>query len=158
MRTTVALAAAAFLLACDSGSSSTPAYPDSREPNETLATAATIPVGEPISASVANGSDRDWYAFTVPAGGATVRFQTFDASGTACATTDANPIDTCVDVSATTGLGWPTGSSDDSAIIDGARTRCEDFTVALPGGTSYVDVMGFPATAAFAYTLMVTIP
>ncbi len=49
-------------------------------------------------------------------------------------------------------------SSDDSSVLpDGRRTSCEDFRFALPAGTQYVAVTGYPPYP-FVYTLVVSLP
>jgi hypothetical protein len=155
MNKTLAIAVAAAVSACgaskDGGGPAAQPATGTAEPNDTIATATALTPGTPLVASLPDVNDYDFYKFPIPAGGATVRIQTFDRSGTSC-----SAVDTYVEVydpAATTSLvdGYVT-DSDDTGL--GA---CEDFTVALPEGTNYVAVsgwLGFP----FDYTVKVTIP
>ncbi len=151
MKSTLAPLAAAALVACSGGSGASPAYPNPGEPNDTLAQATQLAPEAPILATSSSEADYDFYAFAVPAGGATVRFQTFDETGATC-----NGVDTFVELYDPAGqrLTW----SDDSwAGPDGRGSRCEDFTFALPEGTAHVAVSGYPPYP-FVYTLVVSIP
>jgi hypothetical protein len=155
MRQLLALLAAGFALACGGGGTgTTPDLPNPGEPNDTILVATPIALGTPIVATSSSQTDFDFYAFTVPAGGATVRFQTFDASGAACDPVN-ELVDTFVEVYGASGarLAW----SDDSWVLpSGARTFCEDFTLALPEGTGHVAVTGYPPYP-FVYTLVVRV-
>jgi hypothetical protein len=154
MKKTLALLAAACALACG-GSSSSPTLPNPGEPNDILAKATPLTLGTPIVATSSSETDFDFYAFAVPPGGAAVRFQTFDESGVSC-----DPINDLVDtyVELYDASGTRVARSDDSWVLpNGPRTRCEDFTFALPAGTSYVAVTGYPPYP-FVYTLVVSIP
>ena len=86
----------------------------------------------------------------MPAGGATVRFQTFDASGTACDPANGG-VDPIIEVFDGTQVSL--GYDDDG----GLPPYCEDLTVALPEGTNYVLVSGWNPTP-FVYTLKLTAP
>jgi len=155
MRTPLALLAAACALACGGGGTPTPPLPNPGEPNDTILSAYAIPLGAPIVATASGETDFDFYSFTVPPGGATVRFQTFDDSGAACDPVN-HLVDTFVDLydAGGTRIAW----SDDSWVLpDGTHTFCEDFTHALPAGTQYVAVTGYPPYP-FVYTLVVSIP
>ncbi len=160
VKRTVALLAAGCALACGGGGSTggTRTYPNPGEPNDTIAGATSsrsaVALGTPIVATASGETDFDFYAFTVPPGGATVRFQTFDESGAAC-----DPVDRLVDtfVELYDAGGVRLASSDDSWVLpNGTRTQCEDFTFALPEGTSWVAVTGYPPYP-FVYTLVVSL-
>jgi len=150
MKKTFALAAAAFLAAC--GSDSSAPTQDSFEPNDTFAQATQITVGTPVVAIISSGSDYDYFKFTVPVGGASVRFQTFDQGGTTCDPANGN-VDPYVRVyDASMNLA---GADDDG----GVAPFCEDVLVLLPAGTNYVLVeSALIQPPVFAYTLQVTIP
>ena len=156
MKKTLALLAVGCALACGSGGGGTTRdYPNPGEPNDTLQTATPIDLGVPIVATASSETDFDFYSFAVPAGGATVRFQTFDESGKACDPVN-HLVDTFVELYDASGkrIAW----SDDSWVLpDGTRTRCEDFTFAEPEGTQYVAVTGYPPYP-FVYTLVVSVP
>ena len=122
------------------------------EPNndQTQATALALP--GTASQVIGTEDDEDWYRITVPAGGATVRIRTRDASGTTC-----NNVDTAVLV--LSGTGTLLAIEDDTPV-----PTCEDFTVPVPEGTNYIVVGGFPSTPVcsscripFAYSLEVSI-
>ncbi len=159
MNRTLAMVAAALLVAaCDSGSDSgTPTNPNPGEPNDTIATATPMTPGTPVVATMGSAVDYDFYAFTVPQGGAFVRFQTFDQSGTTCGTQGTYNIDTYLDVFDVNQTH--VGQDDDSAVINGLPTYCEDYTPPnpLPAGTNYVAVSTYPGLPVFVYTLNVTI-
>ena len=156
---------AAALLAC--GGSSDPVPSADGEPNDTLGQATALTLGTPVVATISAPStpsttpnpptpgDVDYYWFTVPPGGATVRFQTFDQGGVACDPVN-EMVDTYVNVYDTAGslVTW---------VDDGFAPYCEDFTVALAAGKNYVAIGGWPPAspnpwAPFTYTLKVTIP
>ncbi len=138
MRKMPALMAAAVLVSACGGSKSSP--PD-RAATPVLAVAGTI----------ANDRQLDPYAFAVPAGGATVHFQTFDGGGTACDPVNQG-VDTTVEVLDATGTSvW---YEDDSVSVPSARPYCEDFTLALEGG-AYTVVVGGWQPCPFDYTLKV---
>jgi hypothetical protein len=156
MKKTLALAVVAILAAACGGKATDtppadPVPPATGEPNGTPATATALALGTPRAGALPDVNDYDFYAFTVPAGGATVRIQTFDRTGTSCSAVDtfvevydASAVSNLVDAYVT--------ESDDTGI--GA---CEDFPVALPEGTNYVAVsgwLGFP----FDYTVKVSVP
>jgi hypothetical protein len=122
------------------------------EPNNTAAQATVLALPGTASQVVGSEDDEDWYRITVPAGGATVRIRTRDASGTTC-----NNVDTIVGVfsSAVT----PISIQDDTPA-----PTCEDFQISLLEGTNYIAVGGFPSTPVcsgcripFAYRLEVSI-
>lgn len=149
------LAAAACAAACGGGTTGTAqTFPNPGEPNDTFETAYPIALGTPVVATASGETDFDFYAFTVPAGGATLRFQTFDESGAACDPA-AQLVDTYVELYDAGGALL--ASSDDSWVVGGTKTRCEDFTFALPAGTGHVAVTGYPPYP-FVYTLVVSIP
>ncbi len=155
MRKALPIVAAAVVSACGGGSSSGPTTPNPGEPNDTIETATPLTMGTPVVATSSAGTDYDFYALTVPSGGATVRFQTFDQGGASCDLAGGT-VDTFVEVFDASGtlLTW----SDDSwPGPNGTGTRCEDFTWSLPAGASYVAVSGYPPYP-FVYTLVVTIP
>lgn len=147
MKTRLAILLAAALSACSGGGGDQ--TPASDEPNDTIAQATALTPGTPVIATISTESDVDWYKFTVPAGGANVRFQTFDEGGVTC---DPNhgAVDPFIDVydAATTFV-----AHDDDG---GVPPFCEDLTVALPAGTNYVKVGGYPPVP-FNYMLKVTI-
>ena len=157
MKKTLAIAAATLLAACGSGSDSSPSLPNPGEPNDTIATATPMTPGTPVVATMGSAVDYDFYAFTVPQGGAYVRFQTFDQSGVTCGAPGTYDIDTYLDVF-DSGQNW-VANSDDSAVINGVSTYCEDYTTAnpLPAGTNYVAVSTYPGLPEFVYVLKVTI-
>jgi hypothetical protein len=137
---------ASALLAC--GGDDDERLPDANEPNNTFATATPLTIGTPVVAAISPTSDVDYYFFDVPAGGAAVRFQTFDSGGVACDPTHGN-VDPFIGVfDATQTL---VAEDDDG----GLPPWCEDLTVALAEGTNYVGVAGYPPE--FRYTLSVTI-
>jgi len=142
-----ALTTAALLAAC--GGSSEPAAPGV-EPNDAAAQASPIPLPAAVAASIATASDLDWYAFTVPAGGASVRFETFDATGAACDPSGLN-VDPYLAVYGADGSTLLGGDDD-----GGQAPYCEDVTVVLPAGPAYVMVGGIPPVP-FNYTLKLSI-
>jgi len=87
----------------------------------------------------------------VPAGGATVHFQTFDEGGTAC-----DPLgrgDTIVEVfDASRTLLW----YEDDSSVPSALPWCEDFSVPLAAGTHFAVVGGW-GPFPFNYTLRIEI-
>jgi hypothetical protein len=119
-----------------------------------MGTATQLTIGTAIQATISSGTEHDYYKFTVPAGGATVRVQTFDQGGTVCDPTNET-VDTIVFVYDSSGalVDW----FDDTTVNKVWQSWCEDFTVALPEGTNYLDVQGYPPTP-FVYTVKVTIP
>lgn len=119
------------------------------EPNDTIAQATPMTPGTPIVGTISTDTDLDVYAFALPAGGATVRIRTFDRGGVDCDPTN-EAVDTKIVVY--DAAGTIVATSDDSG-----RIWCEDFTVALGEGTSYVEVGGWPPTP-FVYTLAVDVP
>jgi hypothetical protein len=145
---TPVLLLASLLLACG-GDDGDPPPTDPNEPNDTLGEATPLTLGTPMLAAISSTSDLDHYAFTVPGGGANVRFQTFDAGGVECAPSQGN-VDPYVEI--LDGDGVFVDFDDDTF-----PPFCEDVTVALGEGTNYVVVGGFPPVP-FAYTLRVTIP
>ncbi len=151
-----ALALVALLAACSGGGDGgggTPAVqatPES-EPNGTYGQANALTIGTPVTGTISIESDQDWYVFTVPAGGADVRFQTFDSGGTACDPTNGR-VDPFIEVYDATGTTL-LGGDDDS----GLPPYCENLTLHLAAGTNYVMVGGWWPTP-FTYILKVTIP
>lgn len=148
MRRILATGLVALLAACG-GSDGGGGNPNPGEPNETFAQATPLTPGTPMVATIAASNDADVYSFTVPTGGATVRFQTFDAGGTLCDPANGG-VDPWIEVY--TGSQSFVDGDDDS----GVQPWCEDLTVSLPQGTNYVVVGGFPPYP-FVYTLRVTI-
>lgn len=149
MTKTRALACSALLAACSGGGSDgPPPPPNPGEPNETFAQATQISIGTPVVATISAQFEPDYYKFTVPPGGANVRFQTFDSGGTACDPVNGR-VDPFIDVF--DGAQISRGSDDDG----GLPPWCEDLTVALPAGTNYVLVSGWNPTP-FVYTLKLT--
>lgn len=142
----------ALLAACGGGSDAPPPppLPNPGEPNETFETATPISIGTPVVATISEQLEPDYYRFTVPTGGATVRFQTFDAGGTAC-----DPVNGGVDprIDVFDGARGPLGFDDDG----GLPPWCEDLTLTLAEGTNYVLVSGWNPTP-FVYTLKLTAP
>ncbi len=147
MKKLLTLVTVAFVFACGEPKDPVERSPDG-EPNETVAQATPMTPGTPVTGTCAQMSDLDVYRFTVPAGGATVRIRTFDETGADC-----DPAHLTVDtfVKVYDGAGSFVMYSDDSGPV-----LCESFDVALEGGTSYVEVSGFPPFP-FVYTLMVDI-
>lgn len=124
--------------------------PNPGEPNDTLGTATPIDLGTPVVASITSAGDKDFYAFTVPAGGATVRFETFDQGGTLCDPV-FHGVDTIVEVF--DGSGTSLGVWDDTVN----KGTCEDFSLSLAEGTAYVLLTGYEPYP-FVYTLKVSVP
>ncbi len=154
MKKTLALIAAVVMSACSSGGDDdgTPNYPNPGEPNDSIGTATQMTPGIPVVATISTEADYDFYKFTVPSGGATVNFQTFDSGGTSC-DLGGNSVDPVVAVYAATDLTYPEAQSDDSGI-----NWCEDFNVTLPAGTNYVVVRAYPGVPLpMIYTLKVNI-
>jgi len=147
MRKIFTAALVTLLAAC--GGSSSDSNPNPGEPNDTFAQATPLTPGTPMVATISAGNDVDFYSFSVPSGGRNVRFQTFDAGGSACDPANGN-VDPWVEVY--NGSQALVGGDDDG----GVPPWCEDVTVFLPAGTNYVMVGGyFPYP--FVYTLRVTI-
>lgn len=147
----LALTLAALLAACGGGGDGTPRTAEV-EPNGTTAQATPVALEATITGTITAASDSDFFSFTVPAGGATVRFQTFDAGGTACDPA-GQAVDPFIAVYGAAGTSDLLGGDDDG----GAPPLCEDLTLTLPAGTAYVMVGGlepFP----FAYTLRLSTP
>lgn len=127
MKKTFGVLGAILLASCGGGSDST-TISDPNEPNDTMATATSIPADGAVSAAIGSGSDVDYYAITIPAGGSFVRIRTFDGSGSAC-----GGIDPYVAVWTSSGM-WV--SDDDDTLT----TTCEDLWLTLAEGTYYVEV------------------
>lgn len=126
-------------------------YPASEaEPNGAIADATPIDLGDRVVATISSAADQDFYAFTVPAGGADVLFQTFDAGGVACDPSGL-AVDPTLDVY--DGTGAPVAHATDGL----AGELCPALTVTLAEGQNYVAVTGLPPVP-FTYTLKVTIP
>ena len=130
---------------------------DPHEPNDTRALATPLAPPTPVVGVAASSSDLDDYRLTLDAP-ATVRVQTFDATGTGC--TDPF-VDTYVEVFDANGTDL-TGCGGARSVppCDDSRTGtyCEDFTLSLPAGDSHVVVSGAALSApAFVYTLSVTV-
>jgi hypothetical protein len=144
----LALAAAALVAGCSgSGGTRDPAG-GSADENDTIAQATQLLAGTPVAGTISTSADVDVYALSVPAGGATVRIQTFDQGGVAC-----DPASQSVDtfVAVYDAAGNRITDSDDTGPV-----RCEDFAVALAEGRSYVEVSGSPPVP-FGYTLVVNV-
>lgn len=143
-----AVTLSAVLAACGGGGSDGPPRNAEVEPNGTRDQATAIALDSMATGTIAAESDFDFFELTVPAGGASIRFQTFDSGGTAC-----DPVNGLVDpyIAVYDAAGGLLGGDDDS----GAPLLCEDLTVALPAGTAFVMVGGLDPTP-FAYTLKVT--
>lgn len=146
---------AAVLGGCGGSGGDDPAPPaNPHEPNDSLGQATPIALGDVVVARIATAPDVDFYRFTVPAGGAVVRVQTFDAGGVACDPTNAG-VDPFIEVYA--GNGSFVAGDDDSGIAP----WCDDLSASLPAGTGYVMVGGNAdarGVTAFDYALKVTIP
>jgi hypothetical protein len=142
VRKTLAPVTAAVLCACggSSGSSSSDggANPQGQgEPNGTYQTATALAFGTPVIATLSSGDDYDYYAFTVPANGTTVRFQTSQEDGTACPTSGmVDPILEVYDGTGTTSVWYADDSPDNTNL-------CPEFAVVLDAGTNYVAVSGW---------------
>lgn len=151
MRRILSVTTAALLAACGGSDDGGGGSPDPGEPNGTFATATPLTPGTPmvVVATITTLNDVDTFSFTVPTGGRSVRFQTFDAGGTQCDPVNGN-VDPWVDVY--DGGGSFLGGDDDG----GLSPWCEDVTLSLPAGTNFVQVGGF-APVPFVYTLKVTI-
>jgi hypothetical protein len=146
---------AALLAACGGGGSASggsvgPTRYSEVEPNGNLAQANPISLDAVVAGTVTAIDDLDFYQLTVPAGGASVRFQTFDSTGATC-----DPVNLGVDpmLAVYDSAGTLLTGADDN----GLAPSCEDLTVALPAGTAYVMVVGYEPFP-FAYTLRVTRP
>lgn len=154
MRKTLFTAAALVLLAaCGSGDEAPPPPSNPNEPNDTMTLATPVTIGSPVVGRIAAYEDVDFYVFTVPAGGATVRFQTFDAGGTQCDPSGQN-VDPFLWV-------YEGNGAFVDGVDDGVAPFCEDLSVGLPAGQAYVMVGGNPnlgGVTSFDYTLKVTIP
>jgi hypothetical protein len=151
MKKIFAILLAAGLAACSGGGDDDGATvtPSNGEPNDTMAQATLLTLDTPVSGTISARSDVDFYKFTVPAGGATVRFQTFDSGGTQCDPNFGN-VDPFLEVYDPTQV-FVDGDDDSFAPF------CEDFSVALPAGLNYVMVGGWEPVP-FNYVLKVTIP
>jgi hypothetical protein len=116
------------------------------EPNDTIATATQIPTDTTVVAALGTGADLDYYAFTVPAGGATIRIQTFDSSGADCLAIDpyVTVYNSAFNVIAydlqSSGLGY-----------------CYDATLTLSTGGAYYVSVSTSSGAAFPYDVVVSI-
>lgn len=138
-----ALAASISLAACSPESEPTP------EPNNTIAQATAIAANAAVDATMDGSYDLDYYRFTVPAGGAFVGLETFDASGVGCQGID--PYLELVEADGTP-YGWAIASDDDSG-----PEYCSRIVSWLAEGTYYAVVShaGFSAPV-FPYTLVVS--
>lgn len=148
LRHLAAFAAAALVAACGSDSSSGPGASD--EPNDTVAQATPLAVATPTKGTLGTESDVDYYEFTVPASGAFVRVQTFDADGAGC-----DALDTYVALvrDDSTPSGAVLAADDDSGPY-----FCSDLVRWLEPGTYYVAVsFGVVAAPGLAYTVVVTL-
>ena len=147
-----ALALAALLSACGGGSDAPagPAHSAEAEPNGTTAQANPVSLAEVVTGTITTVDDLDYFKFTVPAGGASVRFQTFDSTGKTCDPTGMS-VDPMLAVYDSAGV-LLTGADD-----NGLAPFCENLSVSLPAGAAYVMVAGNPPFP-FAYTLQVSSP
>lgn len=156
MKKLIAILMVAGLGACSGGSDddgNIDVTPSLGEPNGTLAQATQLTLGTPVSGTVATRDDLDFYKFTIPAGGATIRVQTFDSGGVECDPDNGN-VDTLVDVyDAFQAKVWDyeTDGEDQFAPF------CEDFEVMLPEGVNYVMVNAWLPVPT-NYVLVVSIP
>jgi hypothetical protein len=139
MKKAVGVLSALFLAAC--GGSDPVA-----DGNDTMATATVIPADGSISATIASLDDLDYYQVTIPAGGRVLRLQTFDSSGTTCAS-----VDPYTDVYDTDGF-W-VGGDDDSG-----PAYCSDVSLTLAAGTYFVETgwAGWDPAPPWAYVLTLT--
>jgi hypothetical protein len=108
-----------------------------QEPNGTTGEAQPMTLGTAIAATISSGADVDDYRLEIPAGGATVRIRTSDASGTACAAIDPDFL---------------VLRSDGTTFVWAVTSGCGDYTGGLAAGTWYIQVTG---RAAFSYVLHV---
>lgn len=154
MKKIAALIASAVVSACD-GAGDAPAPPDPGEPNGSVETATPLTPGTPVVATISATTDADYFRFSVPAGGASVRVQTFDEGGATCGLASA-PLDTYVEVFDPAATPLLDCDAVPSPCDDSGVGWCEDVTVVLPAGTSYVAVSGYPPYP-LVYTLVVTI-
>jgi hypothetical protein len=148
-----ALALVALLSACGGNSTDTPAGPSrsaEAEPNGTIAQANAVSLDAVVTGTISAADDLDYFKLTVPAGGASVRFQTFDSTGKSCDPTGM-AVDPMIAVFDSAGA-LLTGADD-----NGLAPFCEDLSVSLPAGVAYVMVAG-NAPFPFAYTLQVSSP
>ncbi len=142
------LLAVAIGLAAACGGSDTPnpgpGSSGESEPNDSSATATPIPLGAHVVAALGTSTDLDYYSIIIPTGGQTIRIQTFDSTGTGCATIDPSvtvynaSLLTVVADSQSSGLGL-----------------CSDTTATLAAGTYYI-LVRTTAGFAFAYDLVVS--
>lgn len=148
MRTILAASLVALLAACGGGSDAPEPSQPEVEPNGDFDSATPMTPGTRVVATISSLGDVDVFSFTVPAGGRSVRFQTFDSGGTRC-----DPVNETVDP-------WIEIYNPSRVFVDEDDDTfppwCEDLTVFLPEGTNYVMVGGFPPVP-FTYTLRVTL-
>jgi hypothetical protein len=128
--------------ACVGGTCVAPAVTTEVEPHESTLTATVVPLVGSVIASISPVGDLDYFAFTVPAGGLDVRFQTFDSSGVTCSSVDPK-------INVFDGAGRYVGWADNAP----APSTCEDLTLTLPAATFYVEVTG---NGSFLYVLKMT--
>jgi hypothetical protein len=104
--------------------------------NNTFETATPITLNTQVTASMPSALDVDYFSFTVPTGGRTVRIQAFDSTGTACSSPDTSVI---LFNSSRTAIG--------NADTGGA---CPDRTWTLPAGSYFIQVqLLYPGTGTY---------
>jgi hypothetical protein len=149
----VSLAAVLALTACAGGGEEGGSNP----PVDPRANATAIAIGASAVGTISTEAEKDWFKFTAPAGGATIRVETFDSGGVTCCGTpgvsvcpsEAWTVDPVIQVQ--NAAGAILSSDDDS----GVPPFCAALTVAVPEGTNYVIVTGIPPLP-FDYTLKLT--
>src|SRR5512138_1976826 len=106
-------------------------------PNDSFATAAPIALDTQVTVTSTSAFGDHYFSFVVPAGGRTVRIQTFDASGTACTSPGTEITLYGFSQTALGTSGWPGGT-------------CPDRTWNLAAGTYYVKVYAYyPGTGTY---------
>lgn len=151
MRLRVLVALAATLAACsgpDRADGGGPDPADAGEPNDSIPEATPIKPGAVVVAEIGYGPDVDYYRFTVPATGAFVHIQTFDASGVTC-----NGVDTM------TSLVEPDGTTSGNVLyVDDGFFTCDEISTWLPPGTYYAVVADSGYNdSGYAYAVVVTV-
>jgi hypothetical protein len=149
LRHLAAFATALLVAACGDPGSSDGLGP-SDEPNDTVAQAMPLAVAAPTGGTLGTETDVDYYEFTVPAGGAFVQVQTFDADGVGC-----DALDTYLALvrDDSTPLGAVLAADDDSGSY-----FCSNLVRWLEAGTYYVAVsFGTVAAPGLEYTVLVTL-
>ena len=146
MRRTIVLFACVALAACGDPELPIPADPggggggggggDPTPTNGSIATAATIALDTQVAETRTSVFGDDYFSFVVPAGGRTVRIQTFDSSGTAC---ESPGTEITLYSASQTSLG-----------VSGWPHTCPDATWNLEAGTYYVKVIAYyPGTGTY---------